>query len=147
MSNSKGLNELRDRALRIAVEHGFTEASPAEDIALMHSELSEALEDIRAGKRLAETTYTVKLGYGSSATETHADVSESRLHEMRVIEKQGGSPRVISAKPCGVPSELADVVIRVLHFAGKHGIDLERAVEEKMDHNESRPFRHGGKAL
>lgn len=43
------LNELRDNCLRIAVEHGFTDASVGEDIALMHSELSEALEDHRHG--------------------------------------------------------------------------------------------------
>lgn len=40
----KGLNELRDEALRIAVEHGFKDASIPEDVALMHSELSELLE-------------------------------------------------------------------------------------------------------
>jgi len=35
---------------KIAKEHGFKDASIGEDIALMHSELSEALEDHRAGK-------------------------------------------------------------------------------------------------
>lgn len=98
---------------RIADEHGFTDATPAEDIALMHSELSEALEDIRAGKPLTELIY----------------------------------PYETPTKPCGVPSELADVVIRVMHFCGKHGIDLGKAILEKMAFNESRPFKHGGKKL
>jgi NTP pyrophosphatase (non-canonical NTP hydrolase) len=110
------LNELRDEALRIAVEHGFAEASIGEDLMLIVSELAEALEDVRAGKLPHETTYecadSVRLG-----------------------------------KPCGVPSEMADVIIRVLHFCGKHGIDIEKAVKEKMEYNESRPFRHGGKKL
>jgi NTP pyrophosphatase (non-canonical NTP hydrolase) len=48
-------------------------------------------------------------------------------------------------KPCGIPSEMADVVIRVLHFCGKHGIDIEKAVIEKMAFNESRPHMHGKK--
>jgi NTP pyrophosphatase (non-canonical NTP hydrolase) len=103
------LNELRDEALRIAVEHGFTDATPAEDIALMHSELSEALEDIRAGKPLAELQHEPNL------------------------------------KPIGVPSEMADVIIRVLHFCGKHKIDIESAVKEKMAYNDSRPYKHGKK--
>ena len=103
---------LAQECKRIADEHGFTDATPAEDIALMHSELSEALEDIREGLPLAE------LGY-----------------------MQG------SRKPVGVPSELADVVIRVMHFCGKHGINLGKAVLEKMAYNESRPFKHGGKVL
>jgi hypothetical protein len=42
---------------------------------------------------------------------------------------------------------MADVVIRVLHFCGKHGIDLDRVVREKMAYNVSRPYKHGGKKL
>jgi NTP pyrophosphatase (non-canonical NTP hydrolase) len=105
-----GLNELRDEALRIAKDHGFTGASVGEDIALMHSELSEALEDHRDGLAANEMTYS-------------------------------------GSKPCGIPSEMADVIIRVLHFCGKHHIDIEKAVREKMAYNESRPFKHGGRTL
>lgn len=111
------LNTLRDEALQIAVAHGFTEATPAEDIALMHSELSEALEDIRMGLLLNELTFdhTKMLG--------------------------------LLAKPCGVPSEMADVIIWVLHFCGRHKIDIQAAVANKMAYNNARPYRHGGKAL
>jgi NTP pyrophosphatase (non-canonical NTP hydrolase) len=52
-----------------------------------------------------------------------------------------------NGKPCGIPSELADVIIRVLHFSGRHGVDIEKAVLDKMRFNESRPFMHGGKKL
>jgi NTP pyrophosphatase (non-canonical NTP hydrolase) len=107
---SKSLNELRDEAFRIATEHGFTENTVGEDIALMHSELSEALEDYRGG------------------------------HPPNLMWFD-------AAKPCGVPSELADTIIRVLHFAGKHGIDIEAAVAAKMAYNETRPFKHGGKKI
>jgi len=50
-------------------------------------------------------------------------------------------------KPEGVPAELADVVIRIGDMCGLYGIDLERAIREKMDFNKKRPYRHGGKAL
>jgi hypothetical protein len=58
---SKGLNDLRDEALRIAVEHGFTDASVGEDIALIHSEASEALEDHREGRSPTEVWYERKM--------------------------------------------------------------------------------------
>jgi len=44
-----------------------------------------------------------------------------------------------------VEEELADVIIRILDFAGGRGLDLEGAVAAKMRFNESRPYRHGGK--
>lgn len=113
------LNELRDRAFATAKAHGFTEASVPEDIALMHSELSEALEDYRKGLQPATFVY-------------------DRAKALRLTVADDWM-----AKPCGIPSELADVVIRILHFCGKHEIDLERAVLEKMAYNDLRPFKHG----
>lgn len=53
--------------------------------------------------------------------------------------------RTESGKPEGLPSELADVVIRVMDLCGALGIDLEAAMRDKADYNESRPHRHGGK--
>lgn len=93
--------------------HGFGESPPAEAIALMHSELSEALEEIRAGHMLNETYYNPDK----------------------------------PTKPEGVPAELADVIIRVVGFCARHNIDIGAAVLEKMAYNESRPFKHGGKAF
>lgn len=101
---------LTRRCLETARSHGFTDATPGEDIALMHSELSEALEDVRSGRALDLLEY-----------------------------ERGAEPR----KPIGVPSELADVVIRILHFCGKHKIDLAEAIKAKMAYNESRPYKHG----
>lgn len=48
-------------------------------------------------------------------------------------------------KPEGVPSELADVVIRAFDLAGESGIDLARAITEKLAFNSTRAHMHGGK--
>ena len=50
-------------------------------------------------------------------------------------------------KPEGVPTEIADVVIRCLDFAFVYGIDLAAVIETKLAYNETRGWRHGGKAL
>ena len=47
----------------------------------------------------------------------------------------------------GVPSELADVVIRVMDFCEHYGIELEKAIAEKHQFNKTRPYKHGGKKL
>lgn len=45
---------LQEDCAKTEREHGFGNQSAGEDIALMHSELSEALEEIRAGRALNE---------------------------------------------------------------------------------------------
>lgn len=41
--------------------------------------------------------------------------------------------------------EIADVQIRLLDLAGGLGIDLDRAVADKLEKNRARGFHHGGK--
>lgn len=54
-------------------------------------------------------------------------------------DKQGNQ------KPMGIPTELADVVIRVMDTCEALGIDLQAAIEEKHAYNATRSFRHGNK--
>lgn len=46
-------------------------------------------------------------------------------------------------KPEGVLVELADCIIRILDMCGYYGIDIDRAVTEKMAYNRRRPHKHG----
>lgn len=119
------LTELAREARRIEREHGFGEdVRFAEDLALVHSELSEALEDFRDGRRPNETWY-------------------SDANGTRYFPPPSSHPVSGPYKPCGIPSELADVIIRVLAISVRHGIDIERAVTEKMSYNDTRPYKHG----
>ena len=179
------LADLQREAHAIACEKGWWDEprSFGELIALVHSQLSEALEAYR--------TY--------------------QLENFCQFEAFPFHPVKIGGKPVGVASELADVVIRVadmaewyewdlrkstatlpcltagdqafgtqitaLHFlvtrvwearresdhvkrrrlshllkgigyvADWHGIDLDAAIEAKMEYNRGRSYRHGGKAL
>ena len=51
------------------------------------------------------------------------------------------------AKPEGVGSELADILIRLLDDCYLFGVDLESEFNRKMAYNRMRPFRHGGKRI
>lgn len=50
-----------------------------------------------------------------------------------------------NSKPEGVPSEIADVVIRCFDFAYTEGFDLAGIIIEKLAYNSTRPFKHGKK--
>lgn len=43
--------------------------------------------------------------------------------------------------------ELADVVIRIMDYAGYHNLPLAEAIEAKAEYNKTRSHRHGGKAF
>lgn len=46
-------------------------------------------------------------------------------------------------KPCGVPSELADCVIRLLDICGYYEIDIENVILNKLQYNTQREYMHG----
>lgn len=94
----------------------FSFEDTPEKIALMHTELSEMLEEYRKGKGPTEIYYP-------------------NLHPAQEAE----------GKPEGIPIEAADLAIRLFHFCAKLGIDLEAAIELKLNYNATRPHRHGGK--
>lgn len=42
-------------------------------------------------------------------------------------------------------AELADIVIRILDYAGAYNLPLAEVIIEKMNYNSTRPFMHGDK--
>lgn len=51
----------------------------------------------------------------------------------------------VNSKPCGFPSELADIVIRCRDIAAALCIDLEAEIVRKHDYNQTREHLHGRK--
>lgn len=93
----KTVNELCREAYEIAKSKGWHD-SPREMgtiIALIHSEVSEALE----------------------------------------ADRKGDYDNFVE--------ELADVCIRIFDLCGSMGIDLNSAIEKKMEINRKRPYKHG----
>ena len=110
------------------------ERSFGDEIALIHSELSEALE---AYRERGFDYYTAPIDHKDGCEDDGDD-----------------APNITMCFTCGavgkpedVASELADAFIRILHYCQRHGFDLEEEYERKMKYNRTRGFRHGGKAL
>lgn len=72
----------------------------------------------------------------------HAEVSEV-LEEFRSGHKATETYYAEDGKPEGIPSELADAVIYCFIMADLNGIDLEKAITEKLEYNKKRPYKHG----
>jgi len=115
------LNELRDEAYTYAKKQGFHEQPTnfGESLMLIVSELSEALEADRKGKRA-----TVKFPYNDA----FIDPKKYEKHIRGTVEE-----------------ELADAIIRLCDLAGTYKIDLSWHVMAKMAYNKTRPYKHGKK--
>jgi hypothetical protein len=99
-----------------AIEHGWwqEERDISDLTVLLHSELSEALEEYRAGHEFHTIYYSGKeklppiCGYTRTITYTSDQQS------------------VLTPKPEGVVVELADYVIRLLDIAGQYDVDIDK---------------------
>ena len=80
---------------------------------------------------------------GDQFSNFHAEISEA-WEEYR---SGSGVAEIYfeGAKPCGLPIELADVLIRIFDTCGKYNIPLEDALRIKLGYNKTREYRHGGK--
>jgi NTP pyrophosphatase (non-canonical NTP hydrolase) len=146
------LNDLRDMAGRNSQEHGFWDRGGkiaqdilddvpyAEDaereylstrLMLIVGEVAEAHEEIRKG-------LAVNHEYVSYPPSLVAEIGPEAAAER--FAREGLIP-----KPEGVPSELADILIRVLDFCAEQKIDIGSVVRHKMEFNATRPRLHGKK--
>lgn len=124
--------ELQERAHSTARAKGFWKkdnggSTTAEKIALIHAELSEALEVARQ-----HTEHVNDMMRAGTAL------------ERRIAKDEPG--RREDAKVPGFTEfevELADVAIRLMDLAQARGCRLGDAIKAKMAFNETRPVKHG----
>lgn len=135
-----GINEVAKEIHENAVDHGWwdEERGFPEVLALIHSEVSEALEEYRKGCGFTEI-YFSENKCGESGGLCVPDAADECPNDPTVCGAY------IQGKPEGIPIELADVIIRVLDFCGYAGIDIDAAISQKHEYNKNRPYRHGGK--
>lgn len=119
------INGLRDDCHETAVKKGWweDERNQGELIALMHSELSEALEWLRETKLKMLKNKNGFKEFSASSFSNH--ISDY----------------------LGIEEEFADVIIRILDFCGHHKLRIGEALLAKMEYNLKRPYRHGNKTM
>lgn len=89
---------------------------------LITTEVAEAAEELRNGRAVDERYYS---RHDATPTPNAIDADGSKN------------------KPEGVPSEIADIVIRCFDFADEAGFSLGEAILEKLAFNSKRQKMHG----
>lgn len=110
--------------------------------ALIVTEATELIEELRDGHAADETYYL-----GNESTASRDGKTKYSAATVATMSREGQVAFGISLKPEGVPSELADIVIRSFDFAHRFGIDLAAIIDEKLAFNATRGRMHGGKKL
>lgn len=135
------LADLQDICWQNSQDKGFHDNEPTDPeqlaiyngnrLMLIVSEAVEAHEEIRNGRSAHEAYYTLP---GIAGTYPSTKAARAGQH--------GSS---VNPKPEGVPSEIADIVIRCFDFAGSNGFNLGAIIQEKLAYNSTRPHMHGKK--
>ncbi len=107
------------------LEESFHQFFYAQRLALIQSEVSEALEAIRSGKK-------ANLKEFEQSYEFHQQ--QDMIFPMLTFE------RTIKDTE---PDEIADSIIRLLDYSGFRGIDIEKHVKFKLEYNSKRAQLHG----
>jgi hypothetical protein len=123
---NNNLSELAKTSHEVSRSKGWWDDGPKPDstlITLMHSEVSEALEDFRMNHAPNESWLETTAEHGGVKYSIRDDVN--------------------GVKPCGVPSELSDIIIRIGDYFGGRGLDLEAAYKRTLDLEPIKGFEQG----
>lgn len=129
----------------------------AAKLLLVHSEVSEAAEELRKARPCPHGSPEVdfddlcvrRFKYDRIGLDVDLDYFRVRRfkYDRSGLETEVPTIGEHIGKPVGFPSEIADTLIRLLDLCGRLGLNPDAIVAEKMRYNWTRKERHGGKSL
>lgn len=165
---TKNLKEMQAEVREVNEANGWfsTDRTFGDDIALLHSEISEAFEAYR-GRGLED--YTELTVYPLPSSVRPGTISAFHKREAVIVRDHFGdeiwsgrdqpaqepfTPEELLdlaadgiGKPEGVGSEFADILIRLLDSADRAEIDLDWEYARKIAYNRTRSWKHGSKRV
>jgi hypothetical protein len=124
------MNEFARKCHLASEAKGWTnlKRTDAQTINLMISELSEAVEEFRDKHENNEIYFEVKIRVDDH-TEVKKVSDPTVLVALQALDgKMGRGDIFLGAKPCGIPIELADCIIRIGQQCGTHKLELAGAM-------------------
>lgn len=117
---------MTQEAYQCGVDHGWWETEDRlKEVLKDHPDLAKEAQDGLDGQKLALMT--------SEISEALDNIRHGRPTDDKIPEFTGEE------------AELADVIIRIMDYAGRKGLHLGEAILAKHKVNLSRPYKHGKK--
>ncbi len=128
--NRNSISALQKEVHALAREKGWYDSNegrnPLEMLALIMSEVGEAVEEVRKGN---EPVY----GHAHNQIDGNYKISSTDSRFTKYT------------KPEGEFVELADAIIRILDYAEFRGVNMQEVIKMKHEYNKTRSYRHGNK--
>lgn len=137
----EALDTLQNYAAQNAAESGWDEL-PTQALALINERIRPDFPEVADYLESTMDSQDIQL-IGDELTEAHEERRSGHAMDHQYLNGGPGKEN----KPEGIPSEMADVLIRVLHVMGRKNVPLGPVVKGKLLFNATRGHRHGGRAF
>lgn len=111
----------------------------SERLSNITAEIGEVWEEYRKFHELTETYYECKADKHYKA---------QNCFELCIKDQDGKDEKCKTCpygKPCGIPSEFADIIIWIMDYCQEVGIPIGEMILEKLEYNSHRSYKHGKK--